>query len=400
MAECRDTTRSGCGVVFLARSLDAGGAERQLCNLAAGFARNGIRVAVFTFYPGGVWRPALEASGVRVVDIGKQGRWDIVHFLRRLFALLRKEAPAVLYSLLPVPNIISAVVKRRFPGIRVAWGVRASDMELSRYDRMWVWAGRLEAVLSGRPDVIVFNSRAGRDYHVQRGFPANRSVTIPNGIDTEYFRYDSVGRHAVRRDWQIANDEVLVGIVARLDPMKGHKVFLRAARLIANAAGESRFVCIGEGPAGYRERLVSLARCLGIERRMVWAGRRDDMPAVYSALDIVCSASLFGEGFPNAIAEAMACERVCVVTDVGDSRYIVGRKGRVVPKATPEVLAAEVLEAISLGHDGWARTGGAARQRVIGEFGVGVLLQRTLEVLDVRPVRGAILPGVRGPERA
>jgi glycosyltransferase involved in cell wall biosynthesis len=72
--------------------------------------------------------------------------------------------------------------------------------------------------------------------------------------------------------------------------------------------------------------------------RVIWAGERDDMPATYNALDVVCSSSIT-EGAPFAIAEAMACGVSCVVTDVGDSGSLVGDSGLVVPPANPEALA-------------------------------------------------------------
>src|SRR3569623_1069815 len=121
-------------ILFLTRSLDRGGAERQLVVLAKGLARRGHAVAVAVFFGGGAYEAELAEDDVRVINLGKQGRWDILPFLNRLVRLLRKERPAVLHSYLGVPNILATIIKPLLPGIRIVWGVRDSHVDLSRYD--------------------------------------------------------------------------------------------------------------------------------------------------------------------------------------------------------------------------------------------------------------------------
>src|SRR4028119_883713 len=92
---------------FLIRSLHAGGAERQLVELASGLHARGHRVLVATYYPGGVLREELAARGVRVTYLGKSGRWDLAGFFRRLVRALRQERPDVLYSFLGTSNVLA-----------------------------------------------------------------------------------------------------------------------------------------------------------------------------------------------------------------------------------------------------------------------------------------------------
>jgi glycosyltransferase involved in cell wall biosynthesis len=102
------------------------------------------------------------------------------------------------------------------------------------------------------------------------------------------------------------------------------------------------------------------------------------MRAAYSAMDVVVSSSSFGEGFSNAIGEAMACARPCVVTDVGDSARLVGDAGIVVAPESPAALAEAIVQAAS---DRGSVLGAQARLRAQQHFSVEVLVERTAEVL-------------------
>jgi glycosyltransferase involved in cell wall biosynthesis len=107
------------------------------------------------------------------------------------------------------------------------------------------------------------------------------------------------------------------------------------------------------------------------------------MPSIYSALDIATSTSAFGEGFSNTIAEAMACGVPCVVTDVGDSAQIVGDTGSVVAPADHSALAAAIQRLISLPPKERRALGEMCRARIMSEFGMDTLVQRTEHALGL-----------------
>ncbi|RMH36315.1 MAG: glycosyltransferase [Nitrospirae bacterium] len=374
---CNKTMTS---LVVLARRLDQGGAERQLVALAKGLKCGGHNVHVVLFYGGGFFDGELTAAGVPVHFVHKSGRWDILGFLVRLILLLRKLRPAVIYSFLDVPNVLAALIRPIVGHPRLVWSVRAAGMEMRHYDWLSRLIPKLESGLSRSANAIVANSEAGKKWAISRGFPRERMCVIENGIDTDYFRFDAAGRERVRNEWKIGAEETAIGLVARFDIMKDHRNFLRACALLAAERDGLRFVCVGGGDAVYRAELDMLARRLGIADRVVWAGARANMPAALSALDIVSSSSSFGEGFSNAIAEAMACERPCVVTDVGDSARIVSGLGEVVPPRDAAGLAegmAKMLDRIGTQPD----IGYQCRARIISEFSIDRMVSRTEQVL-------------------
>jgi len=360
-------------IAFLIRSLEGGGAERQLVTLAKGLHARGHRVRVLTFYGGGLFEGDLKASGCSPISLGKGGRWDLLGFFIRLVRMLRDDKPQVIHAYMGPSNILVSLLKPLLAGVKVAWGVRGAQKDLSHYDRFTRFSYWAECRLSRFADLIIANSRAGLRHAVLHGFPSDRMVVIPNGIDTTRFRPDGESRTALRTIWGVADEEPLIGLVGRIDPVKDHLGFLEAAAKVAAVHPKVRFVCIGGGPKTCAAHLASEADRLGLAGRLRWEGPHADMPKVYPALDLLVSSSR-GEGFSNVIAEAMACGVPAVVTDVGDSAWIVEGSGLVVPPGDPGALAAGVLEWLEgSGKSGHPGPSG----RIATQFGVEGMVTRT-----------------------
>lgn len=356
-------------VLLLLRSLERGGAERQASLLARTLAEKGLDVVLATFYDGGALRAEIEGSGVRVLSLQKKSRWEVALFALRLFRAVRRERPDVLYSFLTVPNVVAVLMKPLLTRTRVVIGVRASNMDLRDYDWFARITDRVEAMLARWADVVIANSLSGKVHAEARGFPAGSITVVPNGIDTDLFTVDDKAGDKVRLEWGVADSDVLVGLVARFDPMKDHETFVRAAVHVLNEFPQARFVCVGGGSSSIRERVRTLAEQCGVDARFIWSDGRNDMPAVFNAVDIACLSSRYGEGFPNAIAEAMSCGTPCVATDVGDVAEILGDCGLVVPPGNASLLAEAILSLARMRKHERTALGGAARARVKERYG-------------------------------
>jgi glycosyltransferase involved in cell wall biosynthesis len=367
-------------LVFLVRVLGIGGAERQLVTLAKALAPQLFEVTVVCLYKGGVFEQELTDSGVRLISLDKKGRWEMFGFLYRLARQLRRLEPDILHPYLTAQNLMAMLMKPILPSTRIVWGVRASNMDAGH--RRWLEHRllRMEAVLSRFTNLIIFNSHAGEAHSLSVGFTCASRVVIPNGTDLSYFSPNFHLGAAIRASWGVANGSMLIGIVGRLDPMKDHTTFLRAAAIFAKSHPDARFVCIGGGPEEYARELQVMSWKLGLGDKVIFLGAFVDMPAAYNALDISCSSSAYGEGTPNCISEAMACGVPCVVTDVGDSRLVVGETGIVVPPRNPEALAAG-WTAIAKRIEQSPQIRQLARMRVQLGFGVDALVHKTSEAL-------------------
>ncbi len=361
-------------LAFLVRSLDYGGAQRQLITLAKALDKNRFDVCVISFYSGQPLEKELANSGVRFVSLAKRGRWDVIGFLLRLIHHVRAIRPDVLHGYLDIPNLL-ALLLRLFVHARVVWGIRAAEIELRQYDWLLRLASQLERLFARWADLIIVNSIASYEHHVARGFPATKMVIVPNGIDTNVFKPDREAGARVRTEWGIDANTKLIGTVGRLDPVKDLPVFLQAAAIVAGKRNDVRFVCVGSGPASFVLKLQNLANDLGIADLLFWPGARADINAVYNALDVFCSSSQ-GESFSNAIAEAMACGVPCVVTDVGDSASIVGQCAVVVPPRNPEALAEGLISMLETDRREIEQP---ARMRIVENFSVEKMVKLTEE---------------------
>jgi glycosyltransferase involved in cell wall biosynthesis len=365
-------------LVFLIRDLGYGGAQKQLVTLVQNLDRQYFNVTVLYFYAGGHLEAELQASGISCICLKKQGRWDTVPFVGRLLQHLRRLQPDVLHGYLDESNLLTIAIKPFFPHTKIVWGVRDSDMDLQEYDWLARLIFQLVCWLAPRIDRIIVNSHAGKHYYQTKGFPSTKMVVIPNGIDTEQFQANAALHQTMRIAWQIPENTWLIGQVGRLHPMKDYPTFLQAAALLYAKRQDVHFVCVGTGCNHYTQELQQLTDRLGLSAHVTWTGGQSGqtMPALYNALDILCSASAYGEGFSNVIGEAMACGIPCVVTDVGDSARLVGNQGIVIPPKNPEALSHALQQQLdTLTVQKFDRQ--ALRNRIVNQFSVQQLAQNT-----------------------
>lgn len=374
-------------VVLLIQSLVQGGSERQLVTLAAELSQRGVDVTVITFYSKGVLRRILDEKRIPVVSLQKSGRWDLVGFSLRYIRTIRAIRPEVLYSFLPVSNIMASLAGIFMPGLTVVWGIRSGYLDMENYDgltRLTYW---VEKLLARRSDLIIANSHLGRDVCIKKGFPEKQVIVVANGIDTDMFRSDVRGAAAFRRQWGASKSTIVIGLPSRYDPMKDHKTFFSAASILRKKNSDLLFVCVGWGDDAYMKELKSFAEQKGLDECLVWAGEIEDMRAAYSAFDVSVSSS-YGEGFPNCIAEAMACETPCVVTDVGDSALIASRYGRVVPPRDPSALAQAIERMLEETDEERTQLGVAGRHHIVNRFSNARLAEETITFIEHLRNRG------------
>jgi glycosyltransferase involved in cell wall biosynthesis len=367
---------------FLIRALDHGGAERQLIELVKAIDKSRHQITVATFYDGGGLRPEIEnLDGVRLVSLGKKGRWDLIPFVWRLDRLVREIRPDVLHGYMGIANELCSLMGWLHGG-RVVWGMRQSERAKGQYDWLSSAFSHVGVWASKSADLIIANSVAGKLHYTRTGYPAERMTVVHNGIDIVRFHPDRAAGRELRREWKIGDDQLLIGLVARLDPQKDHRNFLQAAALVAGRRADARFICVGNGPESTAKALQEEAHRLGLNGRLQWVPASNNVRGIYNAMDLVTLTSKNGEGFPNVVGEAMACGVPVVVTDAGDSAVVVGDSEQVVPIEKAEALAAAWLRVLEMTPEERARLGARQRARIEENFQTSHLVNKTLEAIE------------------
>ncbi|MGE3269539.1 MAG: glycosyltransferase family 4 protein [Chloroflexota bacterium] len=203
--------------------------------------------------------------------------------------------------------------------------------------------------------------------------PLDKILTIPLGLEIEPMLDAEQHRGKLRAELGLDADRKLVGIVARLVPIKAHEVFLEAAAAIRAARPDTTFLIIGDGER--RAELESLAQHLGVADVTQFLGWRADMRDVYADLDVVTLCSN-NEGSPVALIEALAAGRPVVSTRVGGVPNVVqhDESGLLVPPRDPAAFA-EAVQALLNDPERGARMGLAGRAEVFPKHSSGRLVQ-------------------------
>ncbi|MFL6244839.1 MAG: glycosyltransferase family 4 protein [Thermoanaerobaculia bacterium] len=356
-------------VLHIITSLGLGGAENVLLRL---LQRTTATSEVIVLQRPDIVADAIRASGVAVHSLGLRSKLTTPLGVSRLMRWSRRFRPDVVQTWLYAADLCGGPV-RLATGAPIIWNVRSTTNDLPFGTRAVM---RLAAATSRMiPTRIVCGSRAAAAFHSRAGYPTEKLEVIPNGFDLDRFRPRPDTTQALRSEWGVPPNAVVVGLVGRFDPLKDHHNFVRAAERITNANANVHFVLCGDGITAGNDVLMSWITEGGIAARTHLLGRRLDVEQITAALDIACLSSA-SEGFPNVVGEAMACAVPCVVTDVGDAAEIVGNTGVVVPPHDPEALAAGCLRLIEIGADARRELGSRARTRIEEHYSLDVMVNR------------------------
>ncbi|WP_417067694.1 glycosyltransferase [Niveibacterium terrae] len=359
-------------ITIIITGLGIGGAEHALLKLLA--ARDPSRIEVSLLVLGRLdsLAPQFRAIGVEPVFLGlAAGRWPFAA-VGRLIAAVRSTEPELIQGWMYHGNLAASFVGARLK-VPVCWSVRDTPDAAhghSLFTRLTIALSRLYV---GRVAHIFNVSTRSAAYCAEHlGWPAARTEVLPNGLDVSHFRPDPERRRAARSAWGVAGDETVIGIVARWSPVKNHRLFLEAAAQLLISHPRCRFVMIGKDLDRDNAELAAWLAELGLADRVLLLGPRHDVETLYPGLDFLALTSR-SEGFPNVLAEAMACGVPVVCTDVGDAREIVGEGGRIAA-AEPRAFAAALAGLIDSPELDRIQT--SARAHIVGHYAITGIAER------------------------
>ena len=357
-------------VCYIIGQLVRGGAERQLYELLKGINREKFYPIVITLSQGGYWGEEIRKLNIQVIEIHRRKNRELLR-LFKLIKLLKLIKPEIVHTFLFSANSYGrlASILTRVP---VVFASERSLPDVGKgKTRSQIY---IDKILSLFSDGIICNSFTAAEILVKKySFIEKKVFAIHNGINDMLL----TGLSDHKAPKKIARK--VVGTVGRLHPVKDHKLFLDAAKIIIDSAAidDIKFLIVGEGPL--KQELEMYAEDIGITNNIILTGERKDIPELLKGMDVFVMTSLF-EGLSNSIMEAMVAGLPVVATDVGGNSELVkqGETGFLCPPDS-RALAEKVL--IILKNNEMAYSMGQnARKIIVNEFSIDKMLCDTEDV--------------------
>jgi glycosyltransferase involved in cell wall biosynthesis len=362
-------------VLFVIGSLDSGGAERQVLELAAALRSRGVRVGVLTLMRPGTLAAEATARGIEVLDCGRRpatgliGRaLGVLSSVWRARGHLRRWKPQIVHFFLPEAYILgSAAVWLAGGSPRLVMSRRS----LNHYQRKRPWLVPVERWLHRRMHLVLANSEAVAADLRAEGVPPERLRVIHNGVKPYA---PTRTRAELRAELGIGEATVLIVMVANLIPYKGHLDVLTA---LQGLEGDWFLLCLGRDD-GFGDTLRARAEALAVTGRVRFPGESLQARDWLSAADVGLLAS-HQEGFSNALLEYMSAGLACVATQVGGNAEALadGECGMLVPTRDPRALR-ELLAGLLSDRPLRERLGVAAARRAAGVYSPEACVEATL----------------------
>ena len=365
----------------------SGGAQEHVLGLVSRMDHARFDVSVVSLSPGSAARK-LERAGFEVLVIDEH---DDAIATGALAAHLVDVRPDVIHNHMYRAELVGtrAAIALGEVGHRRPYIVSTvhSSRVRSEEDR------EMLRVLTPAMDQLIAVSKMIEDKLVAEGRTTAPITRIYNGVDLS--RYERVEACCTLPDeYGMEPGSQIVGVVARLEPEKGHPTLLEAWPPVLRAVPDAYLLIVGEGSR--REALEAQTRDLRIAHRVVFTGRRDDVPSVTAALDVAVLPS-YREAQGLSILEALALSRPVVASNVGGIPEMItdGVNGVLVPPHDPDALAAAIIRLLR-DHPFADTLGRAGHDMVHDRFCIDLMVESVQAIYEegARSVRPSTLPEV------
>lgn len=355
-------------VTHIIAGLDTGGAEILVYRLLSAAPSAEFTFEVISLTDIGPVGKRMERAGIPVRALGmKRGIPSPAAFLK-LVSWLRQSQPDLVQTWMYHADLLGGLAAYWAGRRNIVWNIRIA--EVPRQNTLTVATMRMGAALSRwLPKRVVCVAESAKRAHIGYGYDATRMVVIPNGVNGDDFHTTTEDTAALRQHCGFSAADTVIGWVGRFHPDKGQENFVKAAAIVAASHPRAKFMLIGRGCDARNATLRQWLAVGGLEQRFVLLGERHDIPVCLGVMDVFCMPSS-NEGFPNALAEAMAMGLPCVATTAGDAALVAGDTAVLVQPRDERALASGLVEVLASSHEQRRQLGQRARERVMNEFSI------------------------------
>lgn len=336
-------------IVHIITGLNNGGAEGVLYRLVTNDKNN--EHVVISMMDAGKYGPLLIDQGFSVYCLNMESGKLSPKSILKLRKYLKDSNPDVVQTWMYHADLVGGLVARSLGIKKIFWNLRHSNFDSNHTKSSTIKIAKINAKLSKIiPSKIICCAKGAVKAHSDLGYDKDKIVVIGNGYDLNTFKIDTNVREVTRNELNIGKKPVL-GMVGRYDPQKNHKGLIEALSIVKKKGYDFDLILVGRDLNKDNKVLLKQIREYDLDEEVHLLDQRNDIPSIMNALDIHVLSSSYGEGFPNVIAEAMACGTPCIATDIGDSRLIVNKFGSIVEPSNVNKLSSAIMKNLNLMSD-------------------------------------------------
>lgn len=368
-------------IVHVITGLEQGGAENALYRLVT-ISNPQLKHVVISLMSDGYYKHKLIQKNIDVYDLDlRKGQLSLLSLVK-LFRLIKRISPDIVQTWMYHADLIGGVCAK-LNNVPVVWGIHNFNLSSDAISFSTRIIVKICAILSRwLPDKIITCSKNAILSHKKAGYSIEKFKVIPLGYDFEVLDLVPNARSEFINEHNISESSFIFGTLARWDPQKDHRNLLAAFSLVSKENSNVYCVLYGSKINSENLHLLNLIKEFNIDsNKIILGGITNSISNAMSTFDVHVLSSI-GEAFPNVVAEAMACETLVIVTDVGDAAMITGNFGWIVPPSNHIALKDAMIKSIELKRNKqlWAQRKIDSRQFVKQHFSLSKMLSSYLEV--------------------
>jgi glycosyltransferase involved in cell wall biosynthesis len=353
-------------IVHVIVGLNGGGAEHFLYRLSLQQMKSENTITIISLTDFGSIGYKFIAAGIDVQCLELSSLASIPKAIFKLRKIIKNINPDVVQSWMYHADLFTsiALIGKK---INLVWSVRCSFVPAG--SRLTFLIMKFCACISRFvPKKIVYVATAARENHTKHGYSACNTVVIPNGFDFSSLLFSFDKRLMYRTQLGLSADTLLLGMVGRYHHDKGQDLLINAFQLVKRHRSNIKLLLIGNGCSSENSILVKLLIDYDLLNDVFLIGEQHDVSGWLSCVDIYVMSSRT-EGFPNALAEALAIGLPTVATTVGDAKLVAANHAFYC-EPNPSSLACAITDAASIPFIKRVEIGNNGKQHVINSFSI------------------------------
>ncbi len=334
-------------IVHVISGLNDGGAEGVLFRLIKS-TKSEFKHEVICFLDEGKYGRILESNNIKVTYL-RMSRSSLNFFkILRIYSILKFTSPDVVQTWMYHSDLIGGIFAKVLGVKKIFWNIRSSSYKFGKTKFKTILLIYVCGFFSWFvPSKVIINSKKAINIH-RKYIYKNNFTLIYNGIDPSIFKKNDNNRNGIRKKLVISESTFLIGCIARFDPQKDHLNLLKAIHLFKAINSNFRLLLIGKGITKLDHicnRFIKKHELIG---NLILLENQPNIFEYYNSLDLFILPSLYGEGFPNVLGEAMSSEIPCISTNIGDSEFIIPDKNFIIAKNNPNKLYEKIVKIYNL----------------------------------------------------